>query len=234
MAASPLIRPLAIAGLSTPLELRESARTTRMTLRVDAARGVVLVVVPRGLPEIEARRFVGRHDTWIRARLAAIPPALPFTDGAVLPLRGVDHVVRHVPGLRGGTRAENGEIVVGGAAEHLGRRVRDFLVGEARREVSARARAKASRLGSRVAAVAVRDTRSRWGSCSATARLSFSWRLILTPDRVLDYVVAHEVAHLREMNHSERFWTLCATLTDEVAGPRAWLKTNGPRLLRYG
>ena len=116
----------------------------------------------------------------------------------------------------------------------MARRVRDFLMAEARRELGERARAKAERIGARVAAVTIRDTRSRWGSCSATGRLSFSWRLILTPEPVLDYVVGHEVAHLREMNHSPRFWALCAELTAEVAGPRVWLKANGARLLRYG
>jgi predicted metal-dependent hydrolase len=227
-------RPLAIAGLPALLELKETPRTQRMTLRVDAARGLIQVVVPRGLPEAEVHRFVSRHDGWVRTRLAAIPPALPFADGARVPVRGVEHVIRHVPGLIGGTRAAEGEILVGGGAEHLPRRVRDWLTAEARRELGTRARAKASVLGARVAAVTVRDPRSRWGSCSSTGRLSFSWRLILTPEPVLDYVVAHEVAHLKEMNHSPRFWTQCARLTGDVAGPRAWLKSHGPRLLRYG
>ena len=183
--------PLTVAGLPLPLELRESARARRMTLRVDAGRGLVQVL-------------------------------------------GVDHEIRHIPDLVGGTRRDDGVIRVGGRAEHVPRRVLDYLTGEARRELAVRARAKAALLGARVAAVTVRDTRSRWGSCSATGRLSFSWRLILTPDAVLDYVVAHEVAHLKEMNHSARFWAVCARLTAEVEAPRAWLKANGARLLRYG
>lgn len=231
-------RALEITGLPVPLELRESARATRMTLRVDAGRGLVQVVIPVGVSETDARRFVGRHDGWLRARLAALPPSLPFQDGASIPYRGVEHPIRHAPDLRGATRIENGAILVGGQAEHVARRVRDFLIDEARRELSARARAKAAGIGARVAAVTVRDTKSRWGSCSSTGRLSFSWRLILTPEPVLDYVVGHEVAHLREMNHSARFWALCASLTAglnaNVDAPRAWLKVNGTRLLRYG
>lgn len=235
----PLSRPakpraLAVAGLPAPLELRESARASRLTLRVDPGRGLIQVVVPAGLPESEVRRFVGRHDAWVRERLAALPPALPFTDGARVPLLGIEHTVRHQPGLIGGTRAEAAAILVGGHAEHVARRVRDFLVAEARREITDRARDKAARLGARIAAVTLRDTRSRWGSCSSTGRLSFSWRLILAPEAVLDYVVAHEVAHLKELNHSPRFWSLCAALVPDVKGPRAWLKANGARLLRYG
>ncbi len=231
-------RALEITGLPAPLELRESARATRMTLKVDPGRGLIQVVIPVGVSESDARRFVGRHDGWLRARIAALPPSLPFEDGASIPYLGVDHRIRHTPDLRGPTRIEEGALLVGGQPEHIARRVRDFLVNEARREVGARARVKATLIGARIAAITLRDTKSRWGSCSSTGRLSFSWRLILTPESVLDYVVGHEVAHLREMNHSARFWALCASLTaglnPDVDAPRGWLKTNGARLLRYG
>lgn len=227
-------RALAVAGLPVPLELRESARTRRLTLRVDAGRGLIQVVVPTGIAEAEVHRFILRHDGWLRARLEALPPRLPFTDGARVPVLGVEHVIRHTPDLRGGTRREDGQLLVGGRPEHLERRVQDYLIAEARRELGERARAKAALIGERIAAVTVRDTRSRWGSCAVNGRLSFSWRLILTPETVLDYVVAHEVAHLKEMNHSPRFWAVCATLTAEVKAPRAWLRANGARLLRYG
>jgi predicted metal-dependent hydrolase len=227
-------RALAIAGLPVPLELRESPRTRRLTLRVDAGRGLIQVVVPAGISEAEVHRFIHRHDGWLRARLDSLPPRLPFVDGAAVPVLGAEHVIRHVADLRGGTRRDGGLLLVGGRPEHLERRVHDHLIGEARRELAERARAKAAQIGKRVAAVTVRDTRSRWGSCAANGRLSFSWRLILTPEAVLDYVVAHEVAHLVEMNHSARFWAVCATLTPDVKAPRAWLKANGARLLRYG
>ncbi len=97
-----------------------------------------------------------------------------------------------------------------------------------------RSHAKAAAIGRRVAGLTVRDTRSRWGSCSPDGRLSYCWRLILTPDRVLDYVVAHEVAHLVELNHSRRFWAVVRDLCDHIAESRAWLKANGARLHRYG
>lgn len=227
-------RPLAIPGLPVTLELRESARARRLTLRVDPGRGLIRVVVPAGTHEAEVRRFVGRHDAWLHNRLAAMPAPAPFADGAVVPILGVDHVIRHHPAQRGATVRDDGEIRVGGEPEHLARRVRDFLIREARCELSARAGVKAARIDARIKGVTVRDTRSRWGSCSASGRLNFSWRLILTPDSVLDYVVAHEVAHLKEMNHSARFWAVCAGLTHDVLTPRAWLKANAARLHRYG
>ena len=111
----------------------------------------------------------------------------------------------------------------------------DFLKAEARREIGVRARAKAGQLGMPIKAIALRDTRTRWGSCSRKGGLTFSWRLILAPEFVLDYVVAHEVAHLKEMNHGPRFWALCESLTTADAKvARAWLRANGGALHAYG
>ncbi|HYD29304.1 MAG TPA: SprT family zinc-dependent metalloprotease [Azospirillaceae bacterium] len=227
-------RPLALAGLDEPLELRESARARRLTMRVDPASGQIKVVVPVGTPEAEVRRFVTRHDGWLKSRLSKVPERQPFAAGGVVSVLGVDHVIRHDATWRGPARQADGEILFGGQPEFLGRRVRDWLAAEALKELSARAAAKAAEIGARVSGVTVRDTKSRWGSCSAAGRLSFSWRLVLAPEWVLDYVVAHEVAHLKEMNHSPRFWAWCARLTPDVRTPRAWLKANGARLLRYG
>ncbi|MEI8393431.1 MAG: SprT family zinc-dependent metalloprotease [Rhodospirillaceae bacterium] len=227
-------RSLVVSGLPTPLELRESPRTRRMTLRVDAARGLIQVVVPPGLAEAEAVRFVDRHAGWVRSRLAALPPQRPFVDGARIPVLGVEHVIRHDPNLREAGQRRDCEIRIGGGVEHLARRVRDLLTAEARRLLNERARTMAATLGLRVAAVSLRDTRSRWGSCSATGRLSFSWRLILTPEPVFDYVIAHEVAHLGEMNHSPRFWALVARLTPDAGPGRSWLRRHGTELLRFG
>src|SRR5262249_33758651 len=128
----------------------------------------------------------------------------------------------------------DGEIRVRGDQAHLGRRVRDFLMRLAREEMTRRSRLYAARINKRVARVTVRDTKSRWGSCSATGCLSFSWRLIFAPEAVLDYVVAHEVAHLAEMNHGPRFWRVVQTLTSDFTTPRAWLNRHRNRLLAYG
>ncbi len=126
------------------------------------------------------------------------------------------------------------EIWVSGRAEHAPRRLIDFLKAEARKLFEIRALEFGAHLGVAPARIAVRDTASRWGSCSSARSLSFSWRLILAPDFVLDYVVAHEVAHLREMNHGPRFWAHVKTLVGEPGPPQRWLRTNGRDLQRYG
>jgi hypothetical protein len=222
--------------LSVPLEFRRSSRARRISLKVDHARGRVVLVAPFRAAEHLALDFLTRHEGWLTERVAQLPSGRPFTDGSMIPLLGVPHQVRHDSSrLRGVASRSDGTIIIPGAPNHLARRLTDFLKSEARREISKRASAKAEALGRPITALTLRDTRSRWGSCSGKGRLAFSWRLILAPEFVLDYVVAHEVAHLREMNHGARFWTICASLTDaDPKEARAWLKVNGGTLHAYG
>ncbi len=230
----PPARPLLVDGIDAPLALTVSARAKRLTLRLDSGTGEVRVVVPHSVPEAEIARFVARNADWVRRRLAALPPRRPFTHGALVPYLGLDHRVCHDPSHNRPVERVHGTFLVGGRVEHLSRRLTDHLKAAARRELSERARRKAAAIHRRVAGLTVRDTRSRWGSCSAAGRLNFSWRLILAPEPVLDYVVAHEVAHLNEMNHGPNFWSLVDRLHPDVDGARRWLGANGAGLHRYG
>ncbi len=234
-AAPPTI--LALAERDVPLRVRESARARRITLRIDAAAEAIELVLPKRVSLAAGLRFLDSRRDWVAANLAEMPERVVFADGAIVPVLGVPHRIRHLGERSPGVRIvaiEAGEIRVVGAAPHVARRVRDHLIVLARQELSRRARALAARIDWRVTRISVRDTRSRWGSCSADGALAFSWRLILAPEAVLDYVVAHEVAHLAEMNHGPRFWRLVETLAPDAAGQRAWLSRNRARLLRYG
>lgn len=226
--------PLTLPGVDLPLVLRRSARAQRITLKVDPAGALLRVTAPPKVRLAEIARFVARHVPWAEARLARLPAPVPFADGAVVPILGAPHRIRHEPQGRGAVRRQDGALVAGGRAEHLARRVTDYLKAEALNQLRPRAAVRADRLGVRVSHVGVRDTRTRWGSCSRTGRLSFSWRLVLAPEPVLDYVVAHEVAHLVEMNHSPRFWALVRRLEPQMDAARTWLKLHGGGLHRYG
>jgi predicted metal-dependent hydrolase len=187
----------------------------------------------------EARRFAQKHGGWIAARMARLPAAAPFRHGTVMPVRGEPHRIVHRAGRRGTVWTEadaGGELLlcVAGHAPHVGRRVEDYLKHEARRDLEAASWRAAERLGVAIKRVTVRDQSSRWGSCSSTGLLSFSWRLIMAPPFVLDYVAVHEVAHLKEMNHSLRFWRLVATHCADAARAKAWLDVHGGDLHRYG
>ena len=225
---------LDLAGFDVPLRVVRNRRARRIVLSIDPERAGAVVTLPRGVPAKEGIALAREQAGWIIGRLKELPPRVAFADGAVVPLLGEDHVVRHRPESRRGVWREGPVINVSGRAEHLARRLEDWLTALARREVSARAHALASELGKRPLRIALRDTRSLWGSCSPEGRLSFSWRLVMAPAAVLDYVVAHEIAHLEVKNHGRRFWALVERLSPGFASARAWLRCNGARLHRYG
>jgi predicted metal-dependent hydrolase len=223
------------AGIGAPVSIRISERARRVGLRIDSAERKVELILPRGVSEHAGLRFLAAKRAWVTTRLEALPQRVPFVEGAAVPLLGVSHrICRELDPAAAPVRSVDGEIRVRGDPAHLARRVRDYLVAAARAELAPRARLLAGRIGRDVARVNVRDTSSRWGSCSGQRNLSFSWRLILAPEPVLEYVVAHEVAHLAEMNHGPCFWALVESLAPGSAGPRAWLKQNRNRLLAYG
>ena len=221
------------------VRLRRHRQARRYTLRIHSVnREVVLTMPPRGSLK-EARAFAEKHGGWIAARLRRLPEVLFFAHGTVVPLRGLEHRIVHRPGLRGSVWVEaagEGErlICVAGEAPFLARRIGDYLKREAKRDLETASRRAAEALGVSIKRVSIRDQSSRWGSCSTTGVLSYSWRLILAPRFVLDYLAAHEVAHLVEMNHSRRFWRLVDGICPNAARAKAWLDAHGTDLHRYG
>ena len=229
------VRSVAADDPSGHVSIRVSSRARRIALRVDAAERKVELVLPPGVPTSQGLRFLAAKRGWIAARLAALPQPVPFAEGVIVPVLGIPHRIRREDNPAAPPVAiRDGEIRVRGDPAHLERRVRDYLVAMARAEFADRARPLAARIGRKLARVGVRDTKSRWGSCSGRGNLSFSWRLVFAPEPVIDYVVAHEVAHLAEMNHGPRFWRLVESLSPDSAAARVWLKRHRSRLLSYG
>lgn len=217
--------------------LRRHPNARNYTLRLKGSSGSPVLTMPRRGSLREARAFLDRHAGWLLAEMDKLPKARPIVDGGMIPLRGVNHRVHHALLRRGTVSIETLDgptLVVAGAKEHLRRRVIDFLKREAKRDLDAAVTRHSLALEIRPSAVRLRDQTSRWGSCSATGHLSFSWRLVMAPPFVLDYLAAHEVAHLKEMNHSRRFWRLCETLCPATRQARAWLNTHGAQLHAYG
>jgi len=228
-------RQVIALDLGAPLSIRVNPRARRLLLRVDTASRQVELVLPKGVAAAHGIKFLAAQRGWIAARLLALPAPVPFAEGAIVPVFGAPHrICRTSDPSAPPVAIVDGEIRVRGDSAHLARRVKDHLVRLAREELTRRARLCAARIGRPVARVGVRDTRSRWGSCSAKGAISFNWRLVLMPEAVMDYVVAHEVAHLAEMNHGPRFWRLVQTLTPDCATPRAWLKRHRGRMFSYG
>lgn len=232
--AAPL-RSLALpSGRVITLNLRRSARARHILIRIDESNGGVELVLPRRAALRDGLAFAHARADWIEARLEGLPPAIPFRHGTVLPLLGEPlTLTRPVNGAKR-TRRVGGDLLVPGDDGIFAERVRRWLIAEARREIGERAECLARRVERPIRRLSIRDPATRWGSCSAAGGLSFSWRLILAPPAVLNYVVAHEIAHLRELNHSARFWSEVAGLVGESKAERAWLRRNGTRLRRYG
>jgi predicted metal-dependent hydrolase len=221
------------------VRLRRHRQARRYTLRIDApTREVVLTMPPRGSVR-EAKEFAQKHGGWIAARLKRLPEAAPFAHGVEVPLRGEPHRIVHRRGERGTVWTEtdgSGQrlLCVAGEPPHVDRRISDFLKREAQRDLDAASRNYAAQIGVSIKRICVRDQSSRWGSCSNTGVLSFSWRLILAPPFVLDYLAAHEVSHLVELNHSPRFWRLVKRIYPQLERAKVWLDANGTDLHRYG
>ncbi|MCX7348014.1 MAG: SprT family zinc-dependent metalloprotease [Alphaproteobacteria bacterium] len=208
---------------------RRHAQARRLVLRLNATGTGVLVTVPKGVSRARALEFTERSRSWIEDRVLARGGLIHLAHGSALPLRGIEHDIQHIPGRRGVVTADRDRyyINVPGDPAHLPRRVLDFLKAEARADLG-RATAKyAALMGVKCRRITIRDQRSRWGSCSAGGDLSYSWRLILAPDYVLDYVAAHEVAHLRHLDHSPRFWRLVLSHCPNAARAKNWLRTHG-------
>jgi predicted metal-dependent hydrolase len=221
------------------VRLRRHRQARRYTLRVVAVtREAVLTMPPRGSFR-EAREFVEKNRGWIASRLDRLPKAAPFTHGTEIPLRGLVHSITHRRGARGTVWTETDRdgtrlLCVAGQSEHVARRITDHLKREAKRDLEIAVKNYADRLGVAVRRITIRDQASRWGSCSTSGALSFSWRLILAPRYVLDYLAAHEVAHMVEMNHSPRFWRLLNRICPHLERAKLWLDLHGTDLHRYG
>ncbi len=210
------------------LTLRRSARARRISLRVSALDGRVTLTLPRGLPEREALEFARSKRGWLAGHLADRAPEVVMAPGTMLPVEG--RLLRlEAGGGRRVTLSEGAVAVPGGDPARL----KAWLKTLARERLVAASDRYAEALGRSYARITLRDTRSRWGSCSSTAALSYSWRLIMAPPDVLAYVAAHEVAHLAEMNHSPAFWGHVAQLMPDYRAHRTWLRQSGTSLHRY-
>lgn len=225
---------LHMADQQIPIAVKRHRKARRIILRIDPETDGVSVTLPTRAAASEAADFVRDRGSWILERLAKLPGRTILQDGAEITILGRDYTIRHDADGRGAPHINGEDIIVTGRPEHLSRRITDWLKERARQEISPRAHALAERLERRVGKISIRDTRSRWGSCATSGNLSFSWRLVMAPEWVLDYVVAHEVSHLVHHNHSSDFWNVVSSLDVEVEPSRRWLNANGGRLHRVG
>lgn len=232
-----LVAALAEAGFEAEqaLAVRHSRRAYRLSLRADVKARRVVLTFPMAATYRQAQEFVAAQQKWILSQIMQInASSILLGDGESFPFLGEPHLIAATGKLRGTAERRDGILYMAGAPEHIPRRVCDYLTAQAREQISWRAREKAEIIGRKISRIRIGDPHSRWGSCSSQGVLSFSWRLVMAPEDMLDYVVAHEVAHLRHMDHSRSFWTLCQSLTKtDVSKSRKWFKVEGAKLFSY-
>lgn len=221
-------------GGTIAIRVRRHRRARRVTLRIDPRRDCAVLTLPMRTPLAEGLRFAREKAEWLAARLAALPPVTPFAEGAVIPFGGQEVRIRHFPLAGQAPVLAADGLYVPGPAAGLASCVAGWLKSEAHAALTAASAAKAKLLERPLPPIRLGDPSTRWGSCSAAGRLSFSWRLVMAPPMALDYVVAHEIAHLVHLDHGPRFHALLSRLAEREAEGRAWLARHGAGLLRYG
>ena len=219
------------AGRQLPVRVRRHARSRALRLRYDAARGELKLTLPLRHRLREARLWVEQQHAWVERQISGGIAPTVILPGASLPWDGADIGIDWQSGYPRTPRIADGRLQVGGPEESLGPRIRRWLVARARAEFTDRTQRMAGAEGLPLSDVRVGDPRARWGSCSSSGIIRYSWRLVMGPEFVRHAIVAHEVAHLAHMNHGPDFHTLNRRLGGHaVDASRAWLKQHGPAL----
>ena len=255
--STPAKSQLVLDGKTLGVTLRFNARAKRIILRLDKHGEGIVLTVPSGTSHSKAMEFAASQGAWIWQQLAKQPDHIELIVGATIPVRGIPHRIATHHGRRTPVWCEMPKVntdegnmdesdadeclvdgtavlFVSGDEQHHPRRIKDWLKKQARADLTHAAFSYADKMDGKITRISIRDTSSRWGSCSSNGSLSFSWRLIFAPEFVLDYVAAHEVAHLLEMNHSAQFWRLVEDHCPTTKAAKSWLKANGRSLHRYG
>ncbi len=211
-----------------PVEFNRSLSAKAIKITPNLAKQVVKVSYPFFVSRARAVAFLESKKDWVSKQLEKVPEKIRITDGAVITVLGKKYKISHIPNARRGVWIEGDYIFVSGDKEFLNRRVKDFLKNEVKSYYAKRVRDYASKLNVKYGKISVKDTTSRWGSCASNGNIAFSWRLVFAPLFVIDYIVAHEVSHLSEMNHSYKFWRVVKQLYEgDVDKAQKWLSRNG-------
>lgn len=221
-------------GSSIPVTIRQSPRAKRISISVSHTGNEVALVYPKRVSLKRAMEFLHSKTGWISQQCFSQPAPIPFVPGNNIPVLGEILTLHNIPATRGETTMEDGQLTITCLPEFFSRRVWDYLKKMLSDEIKKLASEKAEILDVKPGRITLRDTSTRWGSCSSSGNLSFSTRLVFTPREVMDYLVCHELAHLKEMNHSRTFWRHVATLCPDYKTHETWLKKHGRGLHRYG
>lgn len=221
------------AALNMDIKIIKSPKAKRLTLRIDAKERLPILTIPSRCSAKRAVEFVEMHRAWLEENLQKIPAIKHFENGEKISLMGKEYTINHCPQKRCGVMIEEDNIVVSGSKEFLHRRICDFIKKKAQEQLLKKSQTLANKIGCHVNHVSIKDTKSRWGSCSSLENINYNWRICMAPKYVINYLVAHEVSHLLHQDHSREFWQCVKKLCPDAAKGRLWLKNYGKELYRY-
>ena len=222
------------ADLGFDMKVIYSNRSRKLTLRIDKKERIAVLTIPKYCSRKKAVSFVESHQDWVLDNLRRIPEFKSFQENENISIFGKSYQIVHTD-IRGNTRLDkkNKILYISGGKEFLHRRVKDFIKKEALAEFTKRSVEMAEKIGKTVHNVCIKDTKSRWASCSSLNNINYSWRLALAPEYVIRYIVAHEVSHLKHQDHSAYFWALVEFLEEDANKGKEWLTENGHLLYVY-
>ncbi len=220
-------------ALGFEIKVIKSPRAKRLTLRIDSKERLPVLTIPERCSAKKAVAFAKEHQDWIERSLARLPQTKKFEDREQISLFGQTVTIRHNSKLRKGTFLEDNVLNVSGEAEFLHRRVKDYIKEQAKNEFYKRSKLLAEKLGCSLHDVTIKDTKSRWGSCSSLHNINYNWRIALAPENVINYLMAHEVAHLKHQDHSRAFWRCVRELYPEAETGKVWLRLHSKELYLY-
>ena len=215
-----------------PIKITKSSRAKRLTIRIDEKNHCPSLTIPKGCSQKQAVKFVDANKDWILNMMARLPQAKNFCNGDTISFFGKNYIINQTHAQKGGCFEDN-YIKIGGQPEFLNRRVTDFLKEQTLEKLSKLTLEKAKILNCHVSGVSIKDTKSRWGSCSTLGNINYNWRICMAPSYVIDYLVSHEVSHLLHPDHSASFWQTVETLCPNYKEGRHWLKIKGKDLYKY-
>lgn len=221
------------AEVGMDIKVVPSHSLRKLTLRIDNKERIPVLSVPKFCSRKRAIDFVNNNLEWIVKNLQKLPPQKSFENGEAILLFGEKLTIFHNPAARCGVRKEGEKLIVSGGAEFLHRRIKDYVRKRAEHEFYARSAKLAAKIDCKIKGVSIKDTKSRWGSCSSLNHINYSWRIALAPSFVIDYMMAHEVSHLKHRDHSRQFWLCVENLCPDWKIGHDWLRNNGKQLYIY-
>jgi len=221
-----------IGDTRLPIKITKRRKSRRLVVRYQPIKKSLSLTLPQATSIKQGLHFVNEKREWIAKQLLQYTDSQPLSDNSIIPIFGKETRMEHAGG-RGTITEENGILKIHGDIEFMARRVKKYLVDKLKSEITILVKSNAVKLGVKTGSITLRDTSSRWASCSFDGNLSFSWRLVFAPYEVISYIVAHEVAHIKEHNHSAAFWKLVEELYPDYSKSEEWLKKNGRSLYNY-